>query len=98
MKKAMEATREGLAKYRSFGDMLDNDPKFADRKRNRDKDYSHTPKRSDLEDEIRSIFGHSVGSAMCSQQTEQLAVSDCVRTLFPTPFARQREQSRPLPV
>lgn len=56
MKKAMEATREGLAQYRSFGDMIANDSKFADRKRNRDKDYSHTAKRSDLEDEVRSIF------------------------------------------
>lgn len=55
MKKAMEATREGLAKYHSFGDMLANDPKFADRKRNRDKEYSHTAKRSDLDDEMRSI-------------------------------------------
>ena len=55
MKKAMEATREGLAKYHSFGDMIANDPKFADRKRNRDKDYSHTAKRSDLEDEVRAI-------------------------------------------
>jgi CRISPR-associated endonuclease Csn1 len=56
MKKAMEATREGLAKYHSFGDMLANDPKFTDRKRNRDKNYSHTAKRSDLEDEVRTIF------------------------------------------
>ncbi|MFN3659400.1 MAG: type II CRISPR RNA-guided endonuclease Cas9 [Pseudolabrys sp.] len=56
MKKAMEQTREGLAKYRSFGEMLANDPKFTDRKRNRDKDYSHTAKRSDLEDEVHSIF------------------------------------------
>lgn len=56
MKKAMEATREGLAKYHSFGDMIANDPKFANRKRNRDKDYSHTAKRSDLEDEVRAIF------------------------------------------
>lgn len=56
MKKAMEQTREGLAKYRSFGEMLANDPKFAERKRNRDKDYSHTAKRSDLEDEVRVIF------------------------------------------
>ena len=56
MKKAMEATREGLAKYRSFGEMLANDEKFADRKRNRDKDYSHTAKRADLEDEVRAIF------------------------------------------
>jgi CRISPR-associated endonuclease Csn1 len=38
MKKAMEQTREGLAKYRSFGEMLATDDKFRDRKRNRDKD------------------------------------------------------------
>lgn len=56
MKKAMEETREGLARYRSFGEMLANDPKFSDCKRNRDKDYSHTAKRSDLEDEVRRIF------------------------------------------
>jgi CRISPR-associated endonuclease Csn1 len=56
MKKAMEQTREGLAKYRSFGDMLANDEKFSVRKRNRDKDYSHTAKRSDLEDEVRLLF------------------------------------------
>ncbi len=56
MKKAMEATRESLAQYRSFGDMLANDPKFAERKRNREGDYSHTAKRSDLDDEVRAIF------------------------------------------
>ncbi len=56
MKKAMEQTREGLAKYRAFGEMIADDPKFAERKRNRDKDYSHTPKRSDLEEETRRIF------------------------------------------
>lgn len=56
MKKAMEQTREGLAKYRAFGEMIASDPKFAERQRNRDKDYSHTPKRSDLEAETRAIF------------------------------------------
>jgi CRISPR-associated endonuclease Csn1 len=56
MKKAMEQTRDGLAKYRAFGEMIADDPKFAERKRNRDKDYSHTPKRSDLEEETRRIF------------------------------------------
>ena len=70
MKKAMEATREGLAKYHSFGDMIANDPKFADRKRNRDKDYSHTAKRSDLEDEVRAIFRAQLrlGSATATER------------------------------
>lgn len=55
MKKAMEATRDLLA-GRTFGQMIATDERFADRKRNRDKDYSHTAKRSDLEDEVRKIF------------------------------------------
>ncbi len=73
MKKAMEATREGLAKYHSFGDMIANDPKFADRKRNRDKDYSHTAKRSDLEDEVRAIFRAQIrfGSPIASEKLSQ---------------------------
>jgi CRISPR-associated endonuclease Csn1 len=73
MKKAMEATREGLAKYHSFGDMIANDPKFADRKRNRDKDYSHTAKRSDLEDEVRAIFRAQIrfGSQIASEKFSQ---------------------------
>src|SRR5262249_23637371 len=56
MEKAMEETRDGLAKYRSFGEMLASDPKFSDRKRNRDKDYSHTAKVSDWEAEWQKIF------------------------------------------
>ena len=54
MKKAMEATRD-LLMGRTFGEMMATDEKFVDRKRNRDKDYSHTAKRSDLEDEVRKI-------------------------------------------
>lgn len=55
MKKAMEQTRDGLM-GRTFGQMLADDPKFATRKRNREKDFSHTPKRSDLNDEVRILF------------------------------------------
>ena len=83
MKKAMEATREGLAKYRSFGDMLANDPKFADRKRNRDKDYSHTAKRSDLEDELRKIVSaqRRFGNAA--------ATDDLAKTFSETAFSQR---------
>src|SRR4029079_1847032 len=73
MKKAMEQTREGLARYHSFGDMLANDPKFANRKRNREKDYSHTAKRSDLEDEVRALFAtqRRLGNAKATSELEQ---------------------------
>ena len=56
MKKDMAKTSEKLAQYRSFGDMVSNDPVFAARKRNRDKDYALTPYRSDLEQEVNAIF------------------------------------------
>lgn len=73
MKRAMEQTREGLAKYRSFGEMLAKDDKFAVRKRNRDKDYSHTAKRTDLEDEVRRIFAaqRRFGNAAATGDLEQ---------------------------
>lgn len=85
MKKAMEVTREGLAKYRSFGEMLALDEKFADRKRNRDKDYSHTAKRSDLEDEIRTIFSaqQRLGNKAA---TEELANSFSEIAFFQRPL------------
>src|SRR6516164_7736503 len=73
MKKAMDETRDGLAKYRSFGEMLASDPKFSDRKRNRDKDYSYTAKRSDLEDEVRKIFQaqRCFGNAHATEELER---------------------------
>lgn len=69
MKKAMEATRDMLA-GRTFGQMIATDERFADRKRNRDKDYSHTAKRSDLEDEVRVIFSAQprLGNTAASQE------------------------------
>ena len=85
MKKAMEATREGLAQYRSFGDMVANDPKFANRKRNRDKDYSHTAKRSDLEDEVRAILS-------AQRRFGNSALTDA----FAETFAEEAFSQRPL--
>lgn len=75
MKKAMETTREGLAKYRSFGEMLALDERFVSRKRNRDSDYSHTAKRSDLEDEVRAIF-------TAQQRLENAAATDDLKRSF----------------
>ena len=97
MKKAMEQTREGLAKYRSFGEMIETDPKFSDRKRNRDKDYSHTPKRSDLEDELRSIFSaqrrfanpratHELEGEVASAAFTQRPLQDSEDKVGPCPF------------
>jgi CRISPR-associated endonuclease Csn1 len=85
MKKAMEATREGLAKYHSFGDMIANDPKFAERKRNRDRDYSHTAKRSDLEDEVRAIFRAQIRFG-CPIASEELSRAFADAAFFQRPL------------
>jgi len=73
MKKAMAATGEKLAQYRSFGDMVANDPAFAARKRNRDKDYALTPYRSDLECEVAAIFAaqRRMGNAALSAEMQE---------------------------
>ena len=96
MKKAMEATREGLARYRSFGEMIALDPKFEDRKRNRDKDYSHTPKRSDLEAEVRDIFRaqQRLGSSLASAE---LLAEVSRAAFFQRPLADREDKVGPCP-
>lgn len=42
--------------YRTVGEMVYNDPKFADHKRNKGGDYSHTINRGDLQAEVRALF------------------------------------------
>jgi CRISPR-associated endonuclease Csn1 len=86
MKKAMEQTRDGLSRYRSFGDMLANDTRFTMRKRNHEKDYSHTAKRSDLEDEVRAIFAAQRRFAPCRCDAN-IGSRVFGRRLFPTPPA-----------
>jgi len=82
MKKAMEATRD-LLMGRTFGQMMATDERFVDRKRNRDKDYSHTAKRSDLEDEVRKIVSaqRRFGNAA--------ATDDLAKTFSETAFSQR---------
>ena len=65
VKKALEDTRDRLAKWRSVAEMLLKDEAFAGRLRNREGDYSRTVQRSDLEAETRLLFTRqrSLGNA-----------------------------------
>jgi CRISPR-associated endonuclease Csn1 len=60
--------------------MLANDPKFAKRKRNRDKDYSHTAKRSDLQDEVRTLF--AAQRRLGNEQAREELEADFARAAF----------------
>lgn len=53
---AIRQNEERLQGYRTVGEMLARDPKFADRKRNKAEDYQLTVSRTMLEKEIRTLF------------------------------------------
>jgi len=53
---AIQANRELLARYRTIGEMVTNDSKFTERKRNRSGEYSHTHARDDLRHEVEQLF------------------------------------------
>lgn len=56
MLRAMEASREHLAAFRTVAEAMLRDPFFEGRKRNRNGDYSRTTQRDDLAAEVRAIF------------------------------------------
>jgi len=53
---AVKDNRELLARYRTVGQMVASDPKFAKRKRNKDGEYTHTFARDDVRHELAKIF------------------------------------------
>jgi CRISPR-associated endonuclease Csn1 len=72
MLKAIDATRERLGQWRTIGEMMARDPVYADRKRNRNGDYSRSVLRLDLESEVRAIFAaqRRFGNARAHEELE----------------------------
>lgn len=70
---AIDATQEKLARYRTVGEMFAKDPAFAQRKRNRDGDYTRSILRDDLESEVRKLFAaqRKFGKLSASQALEE---------------------------
>lgn len=58
--------------YRTVGEMMMCDPKFAQHKRNKGGDYSNTIARASLEEEIKAIFEsqRKFGNSLCHEQLE----------------------------
>lgn len=52
----IDATREKLSRYETVGQMFARDPDYAERKHNREGDYSRSVLRADLEHEVRRLF------------------------------------------
>lgn len=74
---AIENTRELLSRWQTVGAMFARDPEFADRKRNREGDYTRSMLRKDLEVEAAAIFASQrrYGRSEASESLEQAYTS-----------------------
>jgi len=72
--------------YRTIGEMMQLDPKFAEHKRNKGGDYSNTVLRSELESEIKILFSaqRKQGNLFASESFEEKYIEIFNRQL---PFA-----------
>lgn len=72
---ALKATTQKLVEsgYETWGEMFAKDPAFADKRRNRDGDYSHTASREELEREVKKIFAaqRRLGSVCADDDLEE---------------------------
>lgn len=88
---AISENKELLAKYGSVGKLVMNDPKFADHKRNKGGEYTHTHARDDLLDETKKIIRTQLSFGN-SKATEELS-DKIVSTAF---FQRPLQDSEQL--
>jgi CRISPR-associated endonuclease Csn1 len=97
MLKAIAASQDRLAEWRSVAEMMVRDASFEDRKRNRSGEFSRTIQRDDLECEVRTIFEmqRRLGSTFASGEFEedftalafsQLPLQDSEHLVGPCPF------------
>ena len=92
MLKAIGANEELLARYRTVGELVDKDPKFKDRKRNKGGDYAHTMAREAIESEVATtplpVFGvHQYSSRALSPVSHQYSSPMFNPPLFARPPA-----------
>lgn len=73
MLKAIQATRDRLAGFRTVGEMFARDPEYASRKRNRDGDYTRSILRNDQEREVCLLFDRQrgMGNGLASEELER---------------------------
>jgi len=70
---AIAANQELLAQYQTIGQMVASDAKFANRKRNRSAEYTHTFARGDLQDEVKKLFAaqRRLGNSKATKDLEE---------------------------
>lgn len=73
MLKAIGATQERLAKFRTIGEMFTKEPDYVRRKRNRDGDYTRSILRDDQEHEVKMLLSlqRRMGNSLASEELER---------------------------
>lgn len=104
MLKAMAATKERIAQWRTVGEMMARDPAYAVRKRNRGGDFSHSLYRDDQEHEVRRLLAaqRRCGQGLASDELEaafiqaafdQRPLQDSENMLAACPFERAEKRT-----
>lgn len=104
MLRAMDATKERIAQWRTVGEMMARDPAYAARKRNRSGDFSNSLYRDDQEHEVRSLLAaqRRHGQGLSSQELEaafiyaafnQRPLQDSEGMLGSCPFERAEKRT-----
>jgi CRISPR-associated endonuclease Csn1 len=97
MLKAINETKGRLAQYRTVGEMFARDDLYADRKRNRDGEFTHSVLRDDQAREVALLFDiqRRIGNPLASAELEaafteaaffQRPLQDSEHLLGPCPF------------
>jgi CRISPR-associated endonuclease Csn1 len=96
MLSAIEATRERLKSFHTVGEMFAKDPEFAQRKRNRDGDYTRSILRDDQDQEVRVLFDRqrAAGSRLA---TEALEAKFIDFAFYQRPLADSEDKVGPCP-
>lgn len=96
MLKAIGETVDKLAAYRTVGEMFAKDKVYANRKHNRDGDYSRSVLRDDQEREVKLLFDmqRRAGNTQASVELEQAFID---AAFFQRPLADSEDKVGPCP-
>lgn len=73
----------GGMRYRTVGEMVQLDPKFTEHKRNKNGEYTHTLKRVDIQNEVKTLFAsqHCFGNEFADEAFESSFIEIFLRQL-----------------
>ncbi len=93
---AIAETRDRMKSFRTVGEMFAKDPEYADRRRNRDGDYTRSILRDDQEHEVQLLFDRqrAAGNRLATKELEKEFIT---KAFFQRPLADSEDKVGPCP-